>query len=531
MRYRTALGVSPLVERSSVTHVYVCINWGYEVVFERRARDWRERRAKELLAAQASVMQKRDEELSALRVRREDGPPNHLASSAFGSDDLEACCHMLQSPNVRSLSLPAESVISSTSPEAPSVMQQRVIEDFAATLPHLRKMKLSWWCQRVCRHREEFQDCAFSVGEPDAETVYLCLLAKQSPQAATFLQLRREPLLLMSGSVSVCMEYEAFPADRAEYSCFPPVFMTDQEVPVAEDDDLFVHSRVRFEGARAATNTAAVPLERFIAAFPKVAPPRQKQAGGHRRRTMPADERAALLAAYPWLADDDLPADLVRRKASSRKAPSHRQAKATEHNPDEDIPSAAPPVEDALPEIAEEPEHVPEVFDDAILAEIRDQLAWEDSDESYFFFHILGGAWTLKNKGVHADGAGGYARQGAPTGWCKRYGWPRQASFMFNKYSRDSAVQLAKEYCRRSHHYMMLFIQSGTDNFVYTPEVLQSYQEGSEWLDWLCSLGDGDPAFKRGLALRTMTFRSPEGVVGASLDAVGTAASSSQVGV
>lgn len=324
----------------------------------------------------------------------------------------------------------------------------------------------------------------------------------------------------MSGRASDGGGYEVAPADRAEYSCFPPIFLTDQEVPAAEDEDLFVHRCIRFEGARLATNTAAVPFERFVVSLPCVAPSQKKKSGGHKRKALPADERAALLAEHPWLDEDDLPADLARRKVSTRRAQPQVHALAKEADLNEGIPIVAAPaeevVEEAVPAAIGDAEEAPEVFDDARLAELRDELAWDESDDTYFFLHILGGRWTHTHKGVHADGAGGYARQGMVTSWCKRYGWPRQASFMFNKYGREGAVQLSKEYCRRSHFYFMLFVQSGTDDFAFTPEALQSYQEGSEWLDWLCSLGNEDPGFKRGLAMRAMAPSNPQGLGGAS---------------
>lgn len=57
-----------------------------------------------------------------------------------------------------------------------------------------------------------------------------------------------------------------------------------------------------------------------------------------------------------------------------------------------------------------------------------------DGGGTYFYVHVLGGSWTKLNKGVSADGTGGFAREGIAVEWCDRHAFPKQASRMFSKY-------------------------------------------------------------------------------------------------
>ena len=142
-------------------------------------------------------------------------------------------------------------------------------------------------------------------------------------------------------------------------------------------------------------------------------------------------------------------------------------------------------------------------FDAEELADIRSMLKWDEDDQTWFYMHILGGKWTLENKGVHADAAASYARKGVSTEWCLRFNYPRQASFMFRKYGREGAVHLAKEWCRRSHFFFMQWLNSDDgDAFAFSEDVLQAYQEPGEFVDWVLSLPVEDPCFDRACELR-----------------------------
>ena len=107
--------------------------------------------------------------------------------------------------------------------------------------------------------------------------------------------------------------------------------------------------------------------------------------------------------------------------------------------------------------------------------------------EEFFFIRILGGPWTMANRGVAADAAGGFARPGVGKDWCKSFAFPAQASFAFNRYGREGANQLAREYCRRGHFFLRLWLQSGTD-FQFTQEHIDAYQEAAEWRSWVESV-------------------------------------------
>ena len=410
----------------------------------------------------------RDVKLAAIQRRlSETGFPNHMASVKFSQQDLEICCEMMESDHYRHLMLPPEHSPVRSAPEAPTVGQQHTIEDFAATLPRPEKVEVPWWCRPLCNNRDLFEDVALGVGCAHSDVVYLLLFAKQSPFSATFLQLTRVPLRPVSEAGDLDEgELDQPPGDRAEFAFLPMVVLNESDLLIGEDEDLFVYPCVRFEGDRAATNKAAILFEVFVLHHPRSAPVRARLAAP-RRRALGADDRAKLLAENPWLDVDDLPG-MQRPRGSHGPVAGRKRPGARDRDEDIDVGSG----EDLGPDLVADPDEIPfdeseedmvaEVddpvdeksdFDEADLAGIRDELAWDEAEDAHFYLHILGGKWTKDNKGVAADAAGGYARKGSPTDWCKLFNWPRSASFMFNKYGRDGATELAKEYCRRSHFF------------------------------------------------------------------------------
>lgn len=138
------------------------------------------------------------------------------------------------------------------------------------------------------------------------------------------------------------------------------------------------------------------------------------------------------------------------------------------------------------------------------LADVREELAWEGEDPIFFYTRVLGGRWTKENKGEAADGCSGFARSGAPAAWCKKYGFPRQATFMFRKFGRQAASELAREYCRRGEHFYKVYVVSGEEAFEYEEMHVEMYKETLQWLDFVVPLDADEPAFRRALEVREL---------------------------
>ena len=98
----------------------------------------------------------------------------------------------------------------------------------------------------------------------------------------------------------------------------------------------------------------------------------------------------------------------------------------------------------------------------------------------FFFVHINGGDWAEANRGVAADSVGGYARAWLCSEWCVRFEFPVRNSFALTCYGREGGNELAREYCRRGHYFLKLWLDGG-DAFWYEQAHLDSYVESPEF--------------------------------------------------
>ena len=120
--------------------------------------------------------------------------------------------------------------------------------------------------------------------------------------------------------------------------------------------------------------------------------------------------------------------------------------------------------------------------------------------EKYFYFANLGGDWTAENVGVGSDSCGGWACGGLPELWCKRYRYAQQHTFAYKQFlGRQNAIELAREFVRRSELFIRLCIDSDDKAaFRYTPAINALYDDHPEFAAWMVKIGVNHPAFKRG---------------------------------
>ena len=104
-------------------------------------------------------------------------------------------------------------------------------------------------CRTFAAIATVFFRCALSIG--DGETAlhaYMPLFLKQSPLSAVFLELRKEPLLLPAIEAMEPCEFQVG-WRRAKYSFLPPRFFVDCDVPITDDDAIYVHTDLNSKGA------------------------------------------------------------------------------------------------------------------------------------------------------------------------------------------------------------------------------------------------------------------------------------------
>jgi hypothetical protein len=151
--------------------------------------------------------------------------------------------------------------------------------------------------------------------------------------------------------------------------------------------------------------------------------------------------------------------------------------------------------------------HEPEeVLDADELRIIRDEWEFEEGRVMSLYTRVMGGEWTMKHKKVVIDGVMATSRASAKD-WCHRFDWPRSRSYYFSKYTRLGAHMVAEEFCRRSEHFLNLYLADGAledDDFVYTQGHLESYEADLEFISWLCEQDIESPQFEAGSALQKL---------------------------
>ena len=197
---------------------------------------------------------------------------------------------------------------------------------------------------------------------------------------------------------------------------------------------------------------------------------------------LPADVHARLLDEFPWLQESDVQRVLSRREASGS---SHGSG---------DL---------AGPMVLSEQDLVAEAVAvvETELSAKRKEWRFDEDVETYFYLFVAGGNWTKKYKGCATDSVQYKARNNAKA-FCELFGWPKMKTFTFNLYGEEASNQLAREWVRKSHHYMVAWLESGGTHTFEHPDSL-NYECSAAFLDWACSLEDGKhPAFARSRELQ-----------------------------
>jgi len=149
------------------------------------------------------------------------------------------------------------------------------------------------------------------------------------------------------------------------------------------------------------------------------------------------------------------------------------------------------------------PEHAAVPYVAERLAEHREEWVWEEIGINDFYVHNPGGHWTEAHLGVIADQAIGLARGGAPTAFCRGWGYPPRRGYSYNLYTVEGANILAREFCRRGQYFYNIFFAADDQDWELSAEDRRGYVESREFLENVLSLDMGHPAFDAALEIRT----------------------------
>ena len=426
------------------------------------------------------------------------GKPNHIAQCRLIDGELQSACDLYQSLAYQSLRLNDSSDAFGEAPLPPSVQEQEIIEAVADEFFAGPTADAPWWCRSIARNRESFAGAALGLSE-DNDEFWLLLFAKKNPLESTWLQLRRRPHVLdLTEARCGGFDQVVHGVDRRVYDWYPPVVKIEADMPFPRDDcELFVREGCRFHGEVVAAPHAAIPLEHILVAA--LCPTTETVTKEKRKRPTVA-ERDDIFKEHPWLSKDDLP--------GGGKSKPRRRAERRDKRCVSDTASSESSASD------QEEEGQPVLVDDAVngeevgnpmeeLAIIRDELRWEEEDP-YFYVRVMGGRWTMKNRGVVANSVGGFARSEVLP-WCDLYNFPKQCSHAFMRFGgREVATKLTHEYCRRGNFFYKFYVDALGDEYEYTSDIINSYVESEEWLDFVCGLDIHSHAFGAAALIRTV---------------------------
>lgn len=192
------------------------------------------------------------QEIEDLEARRQrlaaTGVPNHIGARRFSEAELDAIAGILCRQNDISRNF-------ASAPHAPLPDVREAVEGVSESFgPSCGAERIvPWWCRLICQHRQSWAGFALGEeGEGAANNIFLFMSAKEAPYEAMFLELRPVPVdAWYQGGDG---EFFA-PAHRTEYAFMGPLrFVSQHQLPIAEEAAIVVFTWLRFQGPLIGTN-------------------------------------------------------------------------------------------------------------------------------------------------------------------------------------------------------------------------------------------------------------------------------------
>ena len=285
----------------------------------------------------------------------------------------------------------------------------------------------------------------------------------------------------------------------------------------SDDDEIECLKGCRFQGSYISTSHQLVGLEIALAGLAQ--PPGQaaRRPGEPRRPgRVPKGMRSELLAEYPWLSEEDFTRARLAapraREAATRGDAEPRPRKGVGSDDDDDTESAASsddlaPVPDLVPGVGMLDIGGGDEDDDGgaadVLREAREDHEVAAEEQINFYLRVLGGAWTMRERGMAYDAIGGQARAWVRP-WCAEYHWQPSSRCNVATYGDVACHQLIVEWCRRSEYFYGIWFRAGAGFTGYTRAHVDTYIEHADFTTFMNGLHAGDPAIARGARISAM---------------------------
>ena len=345
--------------------------------------------------------------------------------------------------------------------EAPRALSQSMLQ----TMSSIRVWKPDEvarppWVSQVAAQRDHFRSTIFIVEHAGRALHLKFLFATQSPVYIGFGVMKEEHHHV------VMQEVGSSNWDELSRDYWPLRFRFDflEHVAWSEIADVPIESIgvlpfVSYHGCNLCVSCSeVVTLASFLESLPSLPARASASSTSQAQRGMPRDHASDLVIKYPWLAGS-----LERDVAAARTTASSSGG-------------AGEVVEEMSCEALTD-EQIEQAFT-ALRAE-KEKYAGDDDEEVVDWqVSVLGGAWTLRHRGVAFNAFRSAPRVGSVAEqWAADYNMGKSARFDMSLYGSSVANDLAKGYSHRCQYFFDIWLCSGNERYTYSQHDLDAYVE------------------------------------------------------
>ena len=333
------------------------------------------------------------------------------------------------------------------------------------------------WCKAVCWNRGDFANCAIVFETDGASQAFAFLFGMQNPLVAGFMPLEKVEVVLPampSTGVGAGLQNHV-PSCQYKADWSTVVWNGDIETTDATMISV-VRDLAHTSHGHCQSYWDPVPLKEYLGDSYAAAQERaQQQAEETPTSSAPPFDA---LTAYPWLVP------------FLKLDPSEAQGQATGS-----ASSNAP----SVPAFMLDDDQLEAVYN--ALAEQRQKCSVEAGEPmANFKTYIIGGAWTMANRGVAFDGIKAAPRHAEAGAWLRMYFPHVTASFAYGKYGDAVCNALALYWCQRMEYFYSIYTGQDDLTYAFTLDDVQSAPQPDKVLTDLGHNSDLEQACQARLA-------------------------------
>ena len=400
-----------------------------------------------------------------LRLRMEeaagDTQPMVMSQAALSPGALQRWASLMGTSDFSGQALLARRVEAMRVPQPTGAVARQQLE--AQAVWHPEHPRMPAWAASVAAHRADFKDAALMFGiDESRQQVFKFLYAVQNPIYVALTPLVEDdffpvfPTRHSDNWSGVTLQRVTF-----RFRCNYADLTSAAACPCIHESEMFVLLNLEHTGGTVVqTSARAIPFTDFLRNLPALERA-ERQAPGTREVVMVRSRDAAVLQ-LPWLRG----LDEREGYGSHDAAPVAADTASTSTSAETAL--ADTDIEDALLTLDVVRQHV---------------AACGNASSDDFGTRVLGGAWTLQERGVVFDAIQGIARREFANQFCTRRGVQKPMRFDVSACGQEGRSIMARAWCHRMQYFLDLELAHG-EGHVYTDAERRDYCEPSEFTMW-----------------------------------------------